>query len=63
MSKERKTLWTSTVGSSAIARMEIPVDLSELIFKLSRDASFHSEARVKAYRTPVTADTLRILVK
>lgn len=58
-----KTLWTTSGGSSAYAKIDTPPNLGELVTAVAKDAQALADARVKPYRTPVTNDTLRAPVE
>jgi len=53
-----RTLWNASAGGSSYATDEEPAGLAEIVKQVASDAEREAGERVRAYETPVTAETL-----
>lgn len=54
-----RTLWNATAGGSSYAGVGAPAQLTDKVRAVATEVKREADERVRAYQTPVTAETLR----
>ena len=54
-----RTMWNNQPGSSSFSQVQAPSNVEEVAEQVVEQARSETDDRVRAYETPVTAETLR----